>query len=660
MASRFDNYDNSIVIDGFGAGIAGDPYDGISNLKNVNVTTIPGEASVGFATRGVIVAPQYAGVTVTSAGVSNLFSGTFSSGLESNQAVFFTNVGISGVSGTTIYYISSPSAGVGNIEFSLTKSYGGSSGISTGTSGTMTMYTVPFTLGPRGTLNKNYEVESPNFDFISPPIHWIADSNGLVWSDAVTTGSTTSWTYTGNVGNITNFGGTNDTSASGNGFIYFQSVGSTSGNGYDGWLFLWRQGQIDYLKVIQGGSNVAPTSLTWQYAWKSGLIAGQTFYDGQGGAFSHEAKNIPGNQIVFCDGFSMGLFNQSNINTPFNPTSGSSYAYFGGVNSYGGSAGTMSGYFLLPGDDVAQCCDYTGSYLYIGGQKNVIYPWDLVASSPINPLITLPERDIKSIVGVNQSIYIFAGNRGRIYISNGSQANLFAKIPDHISNSVQPYFAWGAVLYHLEQLYFGIFQSLGSSPTVISSNNLYGGVWGVDLGSQILYMQNTLSDNSSEGYCCALMSMNNAEIQGYGIYAGWFNPDMSTSGLDVSLATPYTGGQAVIESDLIPIGTYTKPRTVQQMEYKLSTPMVAGESITFNYRFFYGDTWKLIKTISYSATADSNYSGRFPATWGNSQWIQIQAVLTSTTNSPSYVRLKEVRLTGMVGPTLSQNQNLSI
>ncbi len=358
MAYAFDIRDNSLIISGIEAGIAPSPYAGIANIQNANITTVPGEASVGFATELVMKAPTYTGVTVTSNGVSNDFiiPKADASALESGQAVFFTNIGISGVSGTRIYYTSSVSLGSTNTEFSLTTQYtaSGGTGISTGTSGTMTMYVVPLTLGPRGSINKNYQVESPNFDFIATPTHWLADSNGLVWSDLVKTGTTNSWTYTGNVGNIANFGGTTDTSARGQGFVYLQTTPSTAGNGFDGWLFLWRQSQIDYLKVIQGSSNIASTSLSWQYAWKTGLVAGSSYYNLSGDYFSHEAVITPGNYVAFCDGWTMGLFYQESFSTAFNPTNGSTYSYFAGAT------GSNSGYSILPADDIAQCCAYTG------------------------------------------------------------------------------------------------------------------------------------------------------------------------------------------------------------------------------------------------------------------------------------------------------------
>ncbi len=650
MPYSFDVRDNSLVLSGVEGGIAQSPYAGIANLQNVNITTVPGEASVGFATQAIMKAPTYSGVTVTAYGDGFEIQSQGTPLLESYQAVYFTNSTISGINGTTVYYLVNVGYLSPTSTFGVNPTYGAGGSTAIGTTGTATMHVIPFTLGPRGSLNKNYQIESPSFDFISTPNHWIADSNGLVWSDVVKTGTTNSWTYTGNVGNISGFSGTTDSTALGQGMIYYQTVGT---NGPDGWIFLWRQNQIDYLKIISSGNMVAPSSLSWEYAWKTGLAVA-TLYGIKYGALSHEPITTPGNEVAFCDANTVGLFYQENLSTPFDPTNASTYAYFAGIT------GTVTptsgpGYNILAPDDVAQCMALAGSYLYIGGQKNVIYPWDMSSEQPTSPFITLPERDIKNLVGVNQKLYIFAGNRGRIYISQGSQADLYAKVPDHISGSVQPLFAWGAAMYSLNQLYFGIFETNQPAgiPASIGNNNLYGGVWGIDTNSNVLYMQNTLSDNSSSSYVCSLLAQNNSEMQGYGLFAGAYSS--SGSILDSSVQTPYTNGKSLVDFDLIPIGSLNLPRTNTWIEYKLSTPMVAGESISLYSRTNWNGTWNLIGTDSTAG----NFSNSFSTNWNNAQWIQIRAVLTSTGTTPSYVRLKEVRIGGNVGPAFTAQQVLT-
>ena len=113
---------------------------------------------------------------------------------------------------------------------------------------------------------------------------------------------------------------------------------------------------------------------------------------------------------------------------------------------------------ILPTTDVAQCLSFVNEYLLIGGKFNIIYPWDLNPEDNTwsNPLILLPETNISNIVTVGNNAYIFAGNRGNIYITNGSQASLFKKLPDHLSGGVEPLYAWGGATYNKNRLYFGV------------------------------------------------------------------------------------------------------------------------------------------------------------------------------------------------------------
>ena len=48
-----NNGDIDIVIDGFEKGIADSPEQGIADMRNMNITSVPNEAAVQFATSGL-------------------------------------------------------------------------------------------------------------------------------------------------------------------------------------------------------------------------------------------------------------------------------------------------------------------------------------------------------------------------------------------------------------------------------------------------------------------------------------------------------------------------------------------------------------------------------------------------------------------------------
>lgn len=658
MSYRFDNYDQSLVLEGTENGVAQTPYAGIANMQSVNPSTIQGEASVAFATQSASRMTSFSGITANAtvgAGSGFLVIPASQSAMafEKYQSFYITASTVSGITaGTTVYYANTTPSndGFGNITFGVGISYGTFTGLSGGTSGTVTLFT--------------YNVAEPKFfeeawtsNSAAKRTNFMLDSRGQVWSDYIVSGSTSSWTYTGNQGNS---GFTPDTTANGNGLVYWKASSDLVLGGWDGYLFIFRDGAIDYSNVdgVNGGGGYNHIG-TYVYGWNPNTHSvGQSNYL-TGSNFSncpHDAIVGPDGRVYFTDYYNVRKIYQTDLVTPtnFSPTAGTTYTY--------------TTYNLLPIDDVSTCIAPLGTGYIIGGILNEAYMWDSTSNVISNP-IPLAESFVKKIVTVNTNSYIFAGNRGNIYVTNGSQADPFAKLPDHISGTVEPYFDWGDAVYQKDRLYFSAFVTNNSNTGNMVTG--YGGVWAIDLPTQAMWLSNQLSYGTYTGYASALYSLPVNPLagskiyanlptnpNGYGLLIGWNNN--SNYGIDTTTSNPYTGGQSIIEFDLIPIGTYTIPRTIQQIEYKLSTPLVAGESITFNYRYFYGDTWKAIKTISYSASADSNFSARFPATWKQSQWIQIQVVMTSITSNPSYVRFKELRLLGMVGQTPQQSAGLSL
>jgi hypothetical protein len=79
------------------------------------------------------------------------------------------------------------------------------------------------------------------------------------------------------------------------------------------------------------------------------------------------------------------------------------------------------------------------------------------------------------------------------------------------------------------------------------------------------------------------------------------------------------------------------------MEYKLAVPLVAGESVSLAYRTSINGSYVDVPITSGGATGD--LSGITDSiNFENSQWIQVRATLNGTATTPSYVRLKEIRI----------------
>ena len=94
-----------IVISGFEQGISNDPYEGISNLINTNLISVPKEASVNFSTSQISAPNQSGTMTTSSAGADTVtLAGGF---LENKQAIQFSalNDATKGIALNTPYWV---------------------------------------------------------------------------------------------------------------------------------------------------------------------------------------------------------------------------------------------------------------------------------------------------------------------------------------------------------------------------------------------------------------------------------------------------------------------------------------------------------------------------------------------------------------------------
>lgn len=576
---RFDPYDQSIVIDGFENGVADSPYAGISDMRNVNIISVPGEGSVNFSTTaatmpsvsGTVTGASDSADTVTIAGAT-LYNGmclVFTGGSLPTGVTAATKYLIKVVTPTTIRIYTTYANYVANSFVNI------GSDVGTGTFASLDM-------GKPTNRFSNY----------------IIDSNGRVWADKF-------GTY---YGYLLGVDATTTTNANGNGIAV-----------YRGYVFAFRNALIDYMLISTG---------VWTYAW-------QTMNTAAGVSNPHYAYLGQDDVIYYCDAAYVGSFFQKPLTT-FDPGNTATYTW-------------NQDALAIPSNDIANCLAELGVNLLVGGQQNAIYPWNRTSTSFSYPIL-LAESFIQRMVTVNTNTYILAGARGRVYITNGSQATLFKKIPDHISGTIEPFFQWGDLASNRNQIYFGVLAKTNAG----AANSQYGGVWAIDLDSKALRLTNKLSYGTYAGLATVVTFGDPGTVgnppfppvsSGNGLTIGW-DSGASTYGIDVPSSDPYTSSQTTIDSDLIPIGTYDKPRDLTRIEYKLSKPLVSGESITIKYRLIFNTSDTGYTTVLTDSTA-GNYSLSGPINFKNAQWVQFQVVLNSTTSTPSYVRLKNIRITGI-------------
>jgi hypothetical protein len=305
----------------------------------------------------------------------------------------------------------------------------------------------------------------------------------------------------------------------------------------------------------------------------------------------------------------------------------------------------------LPFYEQATCLVEVGNTIIVGCEGSVAYPWNQVDAIP-SDVINLPEANVQTMINVNNIAYIFAGNKGNIYVTNGSQASLTLKVPDYTAgiagtpfSYIEPYFTWGDSMYVRGRVYFSILDQ-----TATKAGNC-GGVWSfvpiqnIDPNQQIgmaVRLENQNSYGDYDGYATILLPAQQQNAIAPQYWSAW-QDGISTPnyGIDGTAATPVT--QYILETDIMPTGTQLTQQTFQQVEYKVTTPMLSGDAIQLYYRLNITDSWTSCGTLI--EETNNRISGYFNVNFQNTQWVQLRAVTTTNgTTASSFVRLKELRV----------------
>lgn len=307
----------------------------------------------------------------------------------------------------------------------------------------------------------------------------------------------------------------------------------------------------------------------------------------------------------------------------------------------------------LPANETAQCLVEVGNTVLIGGKSNLIYPWNQIDATP-SDFIALPESDVKVMVNVNNMAYVFAGNKGNIYITNNSVASLTMKVPDYCAGVpgtpltyIEPTFTWGDADYIRGRVYFSILDQ-----TATKAGNT-GGVWSfipsqnIDPSQEVgmaLRLENQNSYGDYDGYCTIILPAADQAGTSPQYWTAWqdsYSTATSSFGIDYTATTPVT--QFVIETDLLPSGTFLQKGTFQQLEYKLTTQLATGDSVQLYYRTNSTDAWTTCGTVIEETT--NKLSGYFEQVFQKTQWLQFRIVVTTPgTTASSFVRLKQLML----------------
>lgn len=600
MSYRFEN--NAIVFDGWEKGIADSPFDGIADMRNVNILSVPGQAMVQHKLSATTIPALITSRAFTVVAATNVFTYSGTPAVHNGLAVSVANlVDVTGISVSTVYYVGDATA----TTFKLYRDPYLQSvmDITADGSGDFTAY-------PLGKPSLWTEFRNP----ASFANNWLffVDENGRSWAinkEAITNGSNTVA-----AGTVSFLGNLTLTGAAGQGIVAWLPNGSSTP-----YLFVFRGAKIDYFNILSclAQTGVAPAT-AWTYDWKS-VTSSST-------VASHQAIVGSDDVVYYCDYYGLGSISQ-NVDQTFDPGTAATYTH-----------NTLA--LDIPGTDFSKWVAELGTDLLIGGLRNLIYPWDRISPSFRKPLI-LPEYNTTRIIGTNSNAYIFAGTKGRIYITNGAAVELYKQIPHSLIGYPEPQIVWGDADYWNNQLYFS-FTAQQNDGTAISD---FRGVWAIDLTTGALrYEYQPSSGNYTSTVSMIAHNRRGTAVNGgtlasgAGLYVGWDNS--STYGIDQTSSTPYSGGEAYIDLDIVPMGTFLSKGTPTGFEFKLTRKLNANESVELLYRTNLEDSYTSIVTWA----DDDDLSNTYDATFENAEWLQFRVKLTSASSSQTYVPLREIRM----------------
>ncbi len=602
MAYRIEGTD--IIIDGFENGIANSPHEGIADMRNMDIIGVPGEASVSFkevaATQPVVknavaYTAQNTGDTITpTGGTSGFYVGT---------AIVLAANTAGGLSNSVVYYVMN----ITGTTFQVSLNPGGSAvAVTSDGTGTFTTYQygnarslssqAPISYyidraGTMGGVNAAYLVDGSNYAWVIFPI-------------AIGTIPANTLIFLGNIG------GTNAGVISGNGVVVWK-----------GYLLLFRTGFVDVLNLNTWFST-GPAA-AWTYDWWNAPSSQQT-------NSKISAITALDDAVYYTSTTGVGSILE---------VAGATFAP-GTPATYTRNAAALA----LPTTDHSTCIAELGTNLLIGGQLSYIYPWDRISPSYNYPII-IPDVYSINIIGTNQNAYIFAGNRGNVYITNGSSAQLYKKVSDYLTGTVRPYIRWQDASYQRNQLYFSFIATTNADVALTTVN----GAWAFDTQTDALRMLNKITNSGYSGQARMVAEMPQATLfdqpAGTALIIGW--TVSTTYGVDLGSSDPYDSYESYLETDIIPVGTYLDPFTPSQIEFKLATPLVANEAVRLSYRTNVTEAYSLIIDPEHPAGETSTaglLSSMYQTNFQKAQWVQFKIETKSTASSPSYVRLTEMRV----------------
>jgi len=589
MAYNYENTTTGIdlIINGFENGIADSPFNGIGNIQNLNVSYVDGVTYMNYKRQAC---------TIT--------GGTMGTPLYATQ------------SPQGIIYISDSSSQI----FKQSAVNGSTFARLTGNYASENIYGLQFW--------SNYLIV-----FYDTRVEICGNGTGdagIISSTWNTSAATTGvWPLISTTLTLTGTPAAGDTLATLSTYTDAQGNARAFWNGPTGTYFLnITLADATFQQVIanltQGSTSISWTpALNFAAASSSlGIQPLQTSTSAIGAGTHMSLVSINDGNVYFCHGPYVGAFQA----TPFQTVTK------GNMKTFRYNCAALG----LPRTDGSIWLTEMRNQLLIAGYHK-IYPWDRISPQWSNPIPVY--ENIVKMTNILNTVYILAGSKGNIYFSNGYNAELLYKMPDYIAGVVDPKWTFGGIMEHRNQLYFQATATNSSTGT-----NIVAGVYKLDINKTVLTMDSQYSGGllptglTTTGGI--LVNNNNLTPLAYDNYYSAYSA--STNSIDFNDTTLYSSNEGLIETDIIPVGTFFNQKTFSSIEFKLDQPMQSGDSISIYARQSLADSYTLVGTTSTAVLSSSVQTINFEK-W---QWLQLKITMScnATVGSSSRVRIREIRI----------------
>lgn len=599
-----------IVIANMQKGVGPSPFvPGFSDIRNIDITTIPGAAKLNFSLGAVIpiLGAQVSG-TFTPTGSNNeaTLSTTFRTGpwsLSQNLRPVRLSLSSGGSFPTGLAAV----IGKGNLDqggivwlidegsttvkfaTSLANAIGGIAITFTTGSGSGTFYITSLSMGAP-TYVTYCEGNST---------YYLQDSYGQIWSApysapqtwSILQGNTVNTSVT-SVGGVDGSGNGVATNAYGQGLVV-----------YNNYLLAFTDVSIEVYDIFNIQAN---STASWLYFPSSGATLTwktiQTVYlgvNGNSGYTDHIIFYNPTTVVVYwvetprvSNQWALGSLVLTGAT--FNPYTSSTYTF--------STAAASTEALDLPPDLIPRCMALQGSAgnIVIGTNGGLLLLWNGTTVTGVNSAIPTEEQDCTAMATVGNFIYMSIGYRGNIYFFNGYYTQKVAQIPPYLTQIPVSTVYISRMVKHNERLYLGV------------CNQNCGGIWSFNPTTNAITLEHTISENSySMKIIPLLYSISNTSgfLPQAGIpsdtgtfdtdqlLVGWID-NSSVWGLDLNPGTNYyTTGY--METELMTLGTPNAPRFLNNYNIILGQRLTTGQSIQVFSRDNIGS--------AYSGTADATF-----------------------------------------------------